>query len=89
MELYGLFVFSHHGWSSILRVMSPEGATAAAAEIEAGPDILVEAGAGQLPKYKERRKGALEALIRRHGIQILDHNQWNEKKAELGDRVLR
>ena len=89
MELYGLFVFSHHGWSNILRVMSPEGASAAAAHIQTGPDILVEAAVGQLPKYKETRKGALEAFIRHHGIQILDHKQWNEKKAELGDRVLR
>lgn len=88
MELYGLFVISHHGWSNILRVMSPDGASAAAAEIEAGPDILVETAAGQLPKYTERRKGALDALIRKHGIQILDHSRWNEKKADLGDRVL-
>ena len=89
MELYGLFVFSHHGWSNILRVMSPEGVSAAAAEIETGPDILVEAADGQLPKYMETRKGALEAFIRKHGIQILDHKQWNAKKAEFGERVLR
>ena len=89
MELYGFYTFTHHGWAPVLRVMSPEGATAVAAHIEAGDYIVAETGPGQLAKYSEQRGGALKAMIERYGIQVLDRPAWESKKAELGAAIYR
>lgn len=88
MELYGLFGQTH-GWAKILTVMSPAGATAALAAVEAGDDVAVQAGAGRLTYYQERRAGGLERLIAAHGIVVLTKTEWDVKKAQLGDAIFR
>lgn len=88
MELYGLYGQTH-GWGKILTVMSPAGATAALAAVEAGDDVAVQAGAGRLTYYQERRAGGLERLIAAHGIVVLTKAEWDEKKAQLGDAIFR
>jgi hypothetical protein len=79
MTVYGLYGFTH-GWGRLLTVMSPEGAAAALAEIEAGDQ-------GRLTQYHEKRRGALARLVARHGIVVLSKAAWDAKKAELGDAV--
>ena len=87
MTLYGLLGFTHNGGRT-LTVMSPEGAGAALAAIAApGDDVTVQAGAGQLTYYLERRRGGLQRLIAAHQIVVLDKPAWAAKKAELGARV--
>ncbi len=86
MMLYGLLGFTHNGGRT-LTVMSPEGATAALAEIAAGPGLATQAGPGQLTYYLERRRGALQELIAAHGIVVLVKPAWEVKKAELGPAV--
>ena len=88
MKLYGLYGQTH-GWAKILTVMSPAGATAALAAVEAGEDVAVQAGAGRLTYYQERRAGGLQRLIAAHGIVVLSKAEWDEKKLELGAAVLR
>ncbi len=89
MELYGLFVFTHHSWSKVLVVMSPEGASAAAAALGADPDIAMTFEEGRLPQFAERRSGAMAEFIARHEIDLLDHKAWAAKKAELGQDAYR
>jgi hypothetical protein len=86
MTVYGLYGFTH-GWGRLLTVMSPEGAAAALAEIEAGDGVEVSAGQGRLTQYHEKRRGALARLVARHGIVVLSKAAWDAKKAELGDAV--
>ena len=86
MMLYGLLGFTHNGGRT-LTVMSPEGATAALAEVAAGPGLATQAGPGQLTYYLERRRGALQELIAAHGIAVLGKAAWDVKKAELGPAV--
>jgi hypothetical protein len=88
VELYGLYVFTH-GWAKILTVMSPDGATAVFAHIEAGEDITAQGGPGRLPQYFEKRDGALQALVARYGIKVLEKADWDAKKAALGEAVWR
>jgi hypothetical protein len=40
MKLYGLYVWTHHGWGTVLTVMSPAGANAAFAHIETDEDSI-------------------------------------------------
>ncbi len=91
MIVYGLLGFTHNGGRT-LTVMSPEGARAALAVIEAGvgagAGIAPHAGPGQLTHYQEKRRGALQDLIAAHGIQVLDKPAWAAKKAELGAVIL-
>lgn len=86
MELYGFFVWNHHGWSKILTVLSPEGGDAAFAHIEYGDDIIAKGGDGRLPQYQEKSGRALEALIDRYAIEVLDKASWDAKKEELAAR---
>jgi hypothetical protein len=88
VELYGLYVFTH-GWAKILTVMSPDGAAAVFAHIEAGEDITAQGGAGRLPQYFEKRDGALQALVARYGIEVLEKADWDAKKAALSEAVWR
>ncbi len=88
MIIYGLHGFNHGG-AKALTVMSPEGASAALQAIAAGEDVITDAGAGRLSHYLEKRSGALARLIEAHGIIVLDKPDWDAKKAELGDTVLR
>jgi hypothetical protein len=86
--VYGL-LGATHGWAKVLTVMSPAGASAAQRRIAAGDDVIVAADEGRLPQYIERRKGALDRLIAAHGIIVLSREEWNAKKAALGDAIWR
>lgn len=88
MVLYGLRGFTH-GWGIVLTVMSPEGVSAILIEIEPGEDIAVQGGVRSLVQYHEKRRGALDRLIERYGIVVLPKADWDRKKAEFGDRILR
>jgi hypothetical protein len=88
MELYGLKGITH-GWGRLVTVMSPEGATAVNGQIEAGPDIHVVAEPGHLPQFHQIRDGALDALVARYGIVMLNPEAWSAKKQELGAAIYR
>ena len=88
MELYGLRGITH-GWGRLVTVMSPSGASAVAGHIEAGPDFNTVAVPGQLPQYHQIRDGAIEALVARYGIVMLNPEAWAAKKRELGEAVYR
>jgi hypothetical protein len=83
MELYGYFTWNHHGWAKIMTVLAPDGSDAAFDHIEAGSDFIVKGGDGRLPQYQEKRGQALAELIERYGIEILDKETWDQKKAEI------
>jgi hypothetical protein len=86
--VYGLFGITH-GWAKVLTVMSPDGGSAASRAIGVGDEVIVEAGEGQLTRYVEKRKGALDRLIAAHGIVVLSPDEWTAKKAELGEAIWR
>ncbi|MHA1152897.1 MAG: hypothetical protein ACTSQ7_09585 [Alphaproteobacteria bacterium] len=86
MILYGLPGFTHNGGRT-LTVMSPAGATAALAEIAAGPGVATQAGPGQLTYYVEKRRGALRELVAAHEIVVLEKPAWDAKKTEFGPTV--
>ncbi len=86
MMLFGLLGFTHNGGRT-LTVMSPEGATAALAEVVAGPGVATQADPGQLTHYLEKRRGALRELIAAHEIVLLDQPAWAARKTELGPVV--
>ena len=88
MELYGL-IGKTHGWGKVLTVMSPAGRTAALAAVDAGDDVIVQAGADRLTVYQQRRAGGLDRMIRENAIAMLTKAEWDAKKAELGAGVLR
>ena len=88
MILYGLMGFTH-GWARVLTVMSAQGASAALAAIEAGGDVIVQAGGGKLTRYQAKRSGALERLIEEHGIIVLAKPDWDAMKQQLGEAIYR
>jgi hypothetical protein len=88
MELYGLKGITH-GWGRLVTVMSPQGAAAVTGHIEAGADFHVVAEPGQLPQYHQVRDGALDALVARYGIVMLNPEAWAAKKRELGAAIYR
>ncbi len=88
MTIYGLYGFTH-GWAKTLTVMSPAGAAAAHAEVEAGDDVATYAGEGRLTQYLEKREGALERLVAAYAIVVLSKDEWDARKAELGDAIWR
>ena len=86
MTIFGLRGFTHGG-ANVLTVMSADGATAVLDLVVADDDVVVNAGPGRLTQYIEKRGGALRRLIEDHDIVLLSKDAWDEKKAELGDRV--
>jgi len=84
--LYGLYGFTH-GWARILTVMSPQGASAIVAAVPGNSDVILHSGEGRLPRYQERRTGALERLAATHAIEILTRAEWDARKAELGESI--
>lgn len=88
MTIYGLRGITH-GATKVLTVMSPEGVAAALKQIAAGDDVITNAGEGRLTHYLEKRSGALDHLIETYGIVVLSKQEWDRKKAELGDRIWR
>ncbi len=88
MTIYGLMGFTH-GWANVLTVMSPAGPDAALAAVEAGDDVIVQAGEGRLTQYRAKRSGALERLIAEYGIIVLAKPEWDARKQALGEAVYR
>ena len=86
MELFGYFVWTHHGWGKVLTVLAAEGGDAAFRCIETDDNIIAVGGDGRLPQYTEKTAGGLDALIARYRIKVLDRESWNAKKAELARR---
>lgn len=89
MTLYGLRGLYHHGWSKVLTVMSPEGATAALAHMSVAANVRIDSCEGRLTKYLEQGKGALDQLVESYGIIVLTKLEWDQKKAELGEAIWR
>lgn len=85
-ELFGLYGFTH-GWARILTVMSPQGASTVLRVAPGNDDAIVQSDDGQLTRYQERREGALSRLVDAHGIVILTKNEWDARKAELGEVI--
>jgi hypothetical protein len=88
IAIYGLMGFTH-GWANVLTVMSPDGASAALTAVDAGDDVIVQAGEGRLTQYRAKRSGALERLIAEYGIIVLAKPEWDARKQELGEAVYR
>ncbi len=89
MTLYGLRGFYHHGWSKVLTVMSPAGASAALRHVQIDDGLSLKWGHGQLSRYVEQRERAIERLVEQYGITVLTKPEWDAKKAELGDAIYR
>ena len=88
MTIYGLFGITH-GWARVLTLMSAAGDSAVRARVALGDGVEVDHGAGRLTQYHERRNGALDRIVERHDVVVLDNAAWNAKKRELGSAVLR
>jgi len=88
MTIYGLFGITH-GWARVLTLMSAEGDSAVRACVAIGDGVEVDHGAGRLTQYHERRNGALDRIVERHGVVVLDNAAWNAKKRALGAAILR
>ena len=86
LELYGLYGFTH-GWGTVLTVMSPAGTSAALRAVPGNPDVIVQAGEGQLTRYRERREGALARLVEEYGISVLSKPEWDARKAALAEKI--
>jgi len=89
MTLYGLRGWTHHGWEQTLTVLSPAGLTEALLYMQSTDGLRTVQRPGNLTRYHEIRAGSVAALIERYGIQVLDREAWETKKAELGDVVFR
>ncbi|MDH3379228.1 MAG: hypothetical protein OEQ39_20070 [Gammaproteobacteria bacterium] len=86
MTLYGLRGITHGG-AKVLTVMSPSGARAVCERIDFGDDLIATGGDGRLTYYSEQRSGALNHIIEEYGIIVLSKADWDQKKAELGERI--
>ncbi len=88
MTIFGLFGITH-GWARVLTLMSAAGDSAVRARVAPGDGVEVDHGAGRLTQYHERRNGALDRIVERHDVVVLDNAAWNAKKRELGAAILR
>ncbi len=89
MTLYGLRGFTHHGWSVTLTVLSPAGRTAALRHMRNTDGLRTVERPGGLTQYHEVRAGSVAELIQRYDIELLDHDAWHAKKAEVGEAAYR
>lgn len=88
MTLYGLYGFTHGG-ARVLTVMCPDGVAAALAAIQVRDDVIVQAGAGRLTQYHEKRSGALRRLVAENRVSVLSKPEWDDMKARLGEAIFR
>ncbi len=88
MTIYGLFGITH-GWARVLTLMSADGDAAVRARVGPADGVVLDHGAGRLTQYYERRNGALDRIVERHGVVVLDNAAWNGKKRALGAAILR
>lgn len=83
IPLYGYLGFTH-GWAQVLTVMSPAGVEAAWQNVTADDDdVTIYGDRTQLPQYHEKRAGALQRMIDRHGIEVVEKPEWDALKARL------
>jgi hypothetical protein len=85
-EMYGLYGFSH-GAARVLTVMSPAGTAVVLRTLPGNADVTVHSGEGLLTRYYEKRLGALERLVKKHGIKILTKAEWDARKAMFGECI--
>jgi hypothetical protein len=85
-DMYGLFGFTH-GWAKLLTVMSPQGVAATVDAIGDNPGVVVRVTEGILPQLLEQHEGALDRLIKKHHIVVLNRTEWDEQKAILGETI--
>ena len=88
MTIYGLFGITH-GWARVLTLMSADGDGAVRARVGPADGVEVDHGAGRLTQYHERRNGALDRIVERHDVVVLDNAAWNAKKHALGAAIQR
>lgn len=88
MTIFGLLGFTH-GWARVLTVLSPQGSAQILEVVQAGEDVVVKAEPGRPIQYVERRSAGLADLVARHGIIVLTKDQWDAKKAEVGEAAWR
>ena len=86
MTIYGLRGVTH-GAAKVLTIMSPHGIAAALEYVRADDSVSVYAAQGRLTQYHEKRSGGLDRMIHAHDIIVLSKEDWDSKKAELGDAI--
>lgn len=86
ITLYGLQGVTH-GAAKVLTVMSVAGISGIRQAIPSADGVMINSCAGRLVQYFEQRSGALNRLIRAHGIVVLSKPEWDVKKVELGDAI--
>lgn len=84
VTLYGYLGFTH-GWAQVLTVMSPDGAEAVWQNVTADEDVIVYGDRTTLPQFHEKRAGALQRMIDRYGIEVVEKPDWDALKAEMRD----
>ncbi len=82
IEFYGLRGITHGG-AKLLTVLATRGKSAINDLILERKDLLVYPGAGELVQFHEKRSGALDNLVRRYAIHVLNKDEWDEKKREV------
>jgi len=88
MRLYGLRGFTHGG-ARTLSVMCDAGGSRERETLGTPPGLMAQQHRGRLSLYLEQRSGAIDTLVRRHRIEILDKSAWDLRKTALGERVYR
>ena len=67
--------------------MSPQGVSATVNAIGNSAGVVLQAANEKLPQLHEQHEGALDRLIEKHGIVILNKTEWDERKAFLGETI--
>lgn len=81
-EFYGLRGITH-GSAKLLTVMSTLGKDTINEVVVERDDLLVYPEAGELVRFYEKRGGALDKLIQRYTIQVLNKTEWDDRKREI------
>jgi len=88
MTLYGFRSFTH-GWQFVLTVVCPDGVSAANALIKIPNGIEPQERPGHLTRYFEQREGAIDAMVEKFGITMLERSEWDRIKQSLGDSIFK
>lgn len=76
-----------HGWGRILTVMSPQGTSAIIESVQPGDGIRLVCREGALPQFHEIGADALERLVQDYEITVLNRDEWQRRKEELGPAI--
>lgn len=82
MKIYGLLGFTH-GWARVMTLMSPAGNAPVLDLLGQPEDVTIQADDGALPRLMEKRSGALQRLVEKHGIELLERPEWEARKKEI------